>query len=667
MCGISGVLNFDHKPVSLGILEDMIETLVHRGPDASGVFVQNELGLAHSRLSIIDLAGGQQPMHTEDRSLSITFNGEIFNYVELRSDLIQKGHRFVTRSDTEVILHLYQEEGEDCVHKLNGQWAFAIWDSRERTLFISRDRLGIRPVFYTDTGQAFVFASEIKALFAHPEVPRYLDPQGLNQLFTFWITLPPHTAFKNINELPPGHSLTVRDGQVTVRRYWGLRYEPEQRVEDSEGLAQRSADRLLELLVDATRIRLRSDVPVGAYLSGGLDSSVITALVLRLNDAPVHTFSVSFEDAEYDERYYQQEVVLFLGTEHQEIRCSRKDIAASFPQVIWHAERPLVRTAPAPLYLLSSLVHHEGFKVVLTGEGSDEMLGGYDIFKEMKIRRFFGSQPDSRSRPLLLARLYPYMENLQNQSPAYLKAFFHVDPAEINNPFFSHLPRWELTAKLKMFFSDTLRSELQGSDVYAEMEATLPQDYTSWNSFARAQYLEAAYLLPGYILSSQGDRVAMAHSVEGRFPFLDYRLVEFASGLPATLKMKVLNEKYLLKRCAQHLVPKSIAQRSKQPVRAPGAECFFGPETPEYVDEMVSPQRLRDSGIFNVIAVQKLVEKFRQGRAIGTKDSMALVAILSTQLLVHQFLEHYEQHGSTHGKKARPGSEAREDTAVYYR
>jgi len=661
MCGISGVLNFNRKPVSSEVLEAMIRTVVHRGPDAAGVFLDRELGLAHARLSIIDVAGGHQPMHSEDRSLWITFNGEIFNYVELRSELVQKGHRFVTRSDTEVILHLYQEEGEQCVHKLNGQWAFAIWDSRRRSLFISRDRLGIRPVFYVDTGKSFIFASEIKALFAHPEVPRQLDPHGLDQLFSFWVTLSPRTVFKNVNELSPGHSLTVRDGQVTVHRYWQLSYEPRERVEDSEQLAQRSADTLLELLVDSTRIRLRSDVPVGAYLSGGLDSSVITALVLRLTDAPVRTFSVSFEDAEFDERWYQQEVVLFLGTQHQEIRCSRGDIARNFPHVIWHAERPLIRTAPAPLYMLSELVHRDGFKVVLTGEGSDEMLGGYDIFKEMKIRRFFGCRPESRRRPLLLSRLYPYMQNLRNQSPAYLKAFFHADPADFNNPFFSHLPRWELTSRVKMFFSDVLRSEIQGSDVYAELETMLPQDYAGWDSFARAQYLEAAYLLPGYILSSQGDRVAMAHSVEGRFPFLDYRVVEFATALPPVLNMKVLNEKYLLKRCAGHLVPKCISQRSKQPVRAPGAECFFGPATPEYVDDMLSTQRLHNSGIFNPIAVQKLVDKFRQGRAIGTKDNMALVGILSTQLLVHQFLGPHQQKRSTHAR------EIREDSAVHYR
>ncbi len=660
MCGISGVFNFDNKPVSPETLKAMVGMLAHRGPDATGVFVQRELGLAHARLSIIDLEGGRQPMASEDESLWITFNGEIFNYVELRNELIAKGHRFLTHSDTEVILHLYQEEGDHCVHKLNGQWAFAIWDTRGRTLFISRDRLGIRPLFYTFTGSSFVFASEIKALFANPGVPRGLDPHGLDQLFSFWVTLPPRTVFRDIRELPPGHSLTVHDGQVTVKRYWSLSYSYEEPCNGSKDLTDQHGEALLDLLRDATRIRLRSDVPVGAYLSGGLDSSIITALVLRLTNAPVRTFSVSFEDLEYDERPYQQEVVSFLHTQHQEIRCSRADIARNFPQVIWYTEKPLVRTAPVPLYLLSELVHREGFKVVLTGEGSDEALGGYDIFKEMKIRKFFGAHPESKKRSLLLARLYPYMANLQNQSPAYLRAFFHVSPSEIDNPFFSHLPRWELTSKLKMFFSETLRGELKESDVYGELEAMLPREYASWDSFSRAQYLECAFLLPGYILSSQGDRVAMAHSVEGRFPFLDYRLVEFANALPPTLKMRGLIEKYLLKRCTRGLVPKCVTDRPKYPVRAPGGESFFGAQAPGYVNDMLSPEQVRAYDIFDAAAVGKLTTKFRSGRAIGTKDTMALVGILSTQLLVYQFLKRPQPPRIDHANQSS------EHTGVHY-
>jgi asparagine synthase (glutamine-hydrolysing) len=315
--------------------------------------------------------------------------------------------------------------------------------------------------------------------------------------------------------------------------------------------------------------------------------------------------------------------------------------------VIWHTEKPILRTAPAPLYLLSRLVHQHGYKVVLTGEGSDEFLGGYDIFKESKIRRFWAVNVDSRCRPLLLKRLYPYMQNLQAQSDAYLKAFFHVDATDLSNPFFSHLPRWELTARLKVFLSDAVKDEVRRADPYGEVKKLLPSEFPQWDGFSQAQHLEATGLLPGYILSSQGDRMAMAHSVEGRFPFLDYRVVEFAATIPPRLKMKVLNEKYILKRAAGQLVPPSVRTRPKQPYRAPDARSFFDPRTGTarhaYVDELLSRARIQKDGLFNPLAVQNLVAKARKGRVIGAKDNMALVGILSTQLLVDQFVTNTER------------------------
>lgn len=640
MCGIAGILTFSSKAGDPGILSRMIQLVKHRGPDASGIYTDNRVAFGHARLSIIDVVGGQQPMHNEDKSLWITFNGEIFNYIELKEDLLQRGHKFATRSDTEVILHLFEEKGEDCVRDLNGQWAFAIWDTKNRKLFLSRDRLGVRPLFYTFTDQSFIFASEIKSLLAHPDVRREIDLYALDQIFTFWFSLPPRTIFKDILELPPGHSLTVENRSSRVWSHWQLDYAGSKEALKEE---QYYADRLLELLVDATRIRLRSDVPVGAYLSGGVDSTLVTALIKKFTDTPLKTFSVSFDDPEFDESAYQKEVNSFLGTNHQEIRCSDEDIGRVFPEVIWHTEKPILRTAPAPLYLLSKLVRDNGYKVVLTGEGSDEMLGGYDIFKEAKIRRFWGMYPESEIRPLLLKRLYPYLQNLQSQPNAYLKAFFHVKPEDLSSPFFSHLPRWQLTSKLKIFFSDAVKSEIQSHDVYAEMERLLPASYSGWDSFCQAQYLEAMYLLPGYILSSQGDRVAMAHSVEGRFPFLDHRVVEFASLIPPHLKMKVLSEKYLLKRCGRDLIPPCVKSRPKQPYRAPEAKSFLN-ETPyEYVDDLLSPEHIQENGIFNSSAVQKLVEKFKRGQAIGIRDNMALVGILSTQLIVEQFIKNFSK------------------------
>jgi asparagine synthase (glutamine-hydrolysing) len=648
MCGIAGMFNLDGAVVTPDSLRGMIRMLAHRGPDDTGFHVESNIGLAHARLSIIDLAGGQQPMCNEDASLWITFNGEIFNYLELREELVRKGHRFATRSDTEVILHLYEEEGEDCVRFLNGQWAFAIWDSHRRRLFLSRDRLGVRPLFYTQPNKSFIFASEIKAIFACPGVTRELDVKGLDEVFTYWCTIPPTTLFRNIHELPPGHSITVDGGGVEVRQYWDCQFERAPEVV-SPFQEKEYADELRELLIDATQIRLRSDVPVGAYLSGGLDSTVTTALVKKFTNAKLRTFSVTFDDAEFDESSFQREAVRFLDTEHQEVRCSKNQIGEVFPDVIWHTEKPVLRTAPAPMYLLSRLVRDSGYKVIVTGEGSDEVLGGYDLFKENKIRRFWETQPDSRMRPVLLRRLYPYLQNIQNQPDAYRKAFFHVNVESNLQPFFSHIPRWQLTAKLKMFFSDAVRAEIARDDGYSKVRAQLPDRYSTWESFCQAQYLETKYLLPGYILSSQGDRMAMAHSVEGRFPFLDHRVVEFASRLPVSLKMKVLNEKYLLKCCAAGLIPPVVAKRHKQPYRAPEACSFLQPAAREYVEELLSPEQIRRDGIFDERAVALLQDKFRKGAAIGIKDNMGLVGIVSTQLLLHQFINHFEGRMTSHG------------------
>src|SRR6202521_4260796 len=648
MCGIAGLFNLDGAAVAPASLQGMIRMLDHRGPDGTGFHLENGVGLAHARLSIIDLASGQQPMCNEDSSLWITFNGEIFNYLELREELLAKGHRFATRSDTEVILHLYEEKGEDCVRYLNGQWAFAIWDNQRRRLFLSRDRFGVRPLFYTQqANKTFIFGSEIKAIFAVPSVTREIDFNGLDEVFTYWCTIPPRTFFRNIHELPPGHSMTVDAGGVEVRSYWDCQFERTSGVVDPSQ-ERAYADNLLELLVDATQIRLRSDVPVGAYLSGGLDSTVTTALVKKFTNARLRTFSVTFEDAEFDESSFQKEAVRFLDTEHQEIRCSKNQIGEVFPDVIWHTEKPVLRTAPAPLYLLSRLVRNSGYKVVVTGEGSDEVLGGYDIFKETKIRRFWESQPASKMRPILLRRLYPYLQNLQNQPDAYRKAFFHINVDRDLQPFFSHIPRWQLTAKLKTLFSDAVRAEIGGDDRYSRVRTRLPQAYSSWDGFCQAQYLETKYLLPGYILSSQGDRVAMAHSVEGRFPFLDHRVVEFASRLPVSLKMKVLNEKYLLKRCATGLIPPAVVKRKKQPYRVPEACSFLQPAAREYMEELLSPEQIRRDGIFDWRAVSMLHNKFRKGAAIGIKDNMGLVGIVSTQLLLHQFINHFEARTATH-------------------
>ncbi|MGA2697266.1 MAG: asparagine synthase (glutamine-hydrolyzing) [Terriglobales bacterium] len=643
MCGIAGMIGFNGHNASPDLLKKMSDALTHRGPDASGLHLDREAGLAHRRLSILDLEGGGQPMSNSDGSLWITYNGEIFNYLELREELIAKGHSFATRSDTEVILHLYQAEGERCVHRLNGQWAFAIWDSRQRKLFASRDRMGIQPLFYTIADQTFLFASEIKALFAHPAVARELDLKALDQIFTFWVTLPPRTAFRDVKQLPAGHNLTVQDGQVHVTEYWSLDFS---QIEPSdawdEALVQAKSEELLALLCDATRIRLRADIPVAAYLSGGIDSGVIAALAKRFAPDTLRTFSIAFEDAHLDESLHQQIVSEHLGTAHSQIRCSTRDIGEIFPEVVFHTEQPVLRTAPAPLFLLSKLVRDRGNKVVLTGEGADEILGGYDIFKEAKIRRFWSRQPQSRTRASLLQRLYPYMENIQKQPAAYLASFFRVEGRDGASPFFSHLPRWQLTAKLKSLYSKEVIDYIGTYDAYDELEQSLPAAYAQWPGFCQAQYLETKYLLPGYLLSSQADRMAMSHSVEARYPFLDHRVVEFCQKLHPSLKMRVLDEKFLLKRVARNLLPESILQRPKQPYRAPDGASFATPTSPGYVADVLATQSILRDGIFDPSPVQRLAEKFRSGRAVSVKDNMAMVGVVSTGLLMQQLVVQHQ-------------------------
>lgn len=635
MCGIAGSLRLHGGTVDREQLRRMIGAIRYRGPDDIGIYSQAPVGLAHARLSIIDPAGGHQPMSIAQDCLWITFNGEIFNYVELRDELIAKGHRFTSSSDTEVLLHLYQEEGERCVERLNGQWAFAIWDAPRRKLFLSRDRFGVRPLYYTQADGEFLFASEIKALLACPQVACAIDLHGLDQIFTFWVTIPPRTAFRGINQLPPGHSMVIQEGRVAITPYWTLDLEP--RVTDGRAADDRLAEELLALLHDATKIRLRSDVPVGAYLSGGIDSTVIAASARRSAGERLRTFSVTFDAGMLDESRFQHEAGSFLGTSHRDILCRHEDIVRVFPEVIWHTEQPILRSAPAPLYLLSKLVRDSGFKVVLSGEGADELFGGYDIFQETKIRRFWGRRPDSSWRPLLLKRLYPYLPGIQRQSLEYLKHFFHVTRQDLDGPFFSHLPRWELTRKTKQFFSVSTRAELATADALSSLLRDLPASYAAWSPFAKAEFLEARYLLPGYILSSQGDRMAMAHAVEGRYPFLDHRVAAFAARLPAGLKMKVLDQKYLLKLAVKGLIPESIRTRPKQPYRAPDGISFFG-NNDELVRDLLSPSRIKQDGLFDPRATDALVKKFRSGGETSARDNMALIGILSTTLLLDRFV-----------------------------
>lgn len=641
MCGIAGILTFTpHKPPERAELAAMIARLHHRGPDGTGILVDGAIGLAHARLSIIDLAGGQQPIHNENATVQVVFNGEIFNYVELRQELIARGHRFYTQTDTEVIVHLYEEHGECFVDHLNGQFAIAVWDTHTKCLVLARDRTGIRPLFYTETAGRFIFASEVKALFALPDVRRAIDVQALAETCTYWSPLVPRSAFEGVSSLPPGHVMVIADRVRRIHCYWDWTFPDAKDGGASQNRTEADyAAELQELLIDSVRLQLRADVPVGAYLSGGLDSSIVTTIVRNFSDTPLRTFSLTFDDAEFDESAYQKELVDYLGTEHTSIRCTRADIAAAFPRTILHTESPIVRTAPAPLMMLSRHVREAGYKVVLTGEGADEVFGGYDLFKEAKIRRFWARSPNSTSRPRILERLYPYLKNSPVTGRAFTQAFFRDGMEHADQPYFAHIPRWTTTRRISQFFSRDVRAAVGDWDPYDAIIATLPHEMSRWKPMARDQYIEAHTLMTGYLLSSQGDRVAMANSIEGRYPFLDHRLIEFANRLPPQLKLHGLTEKYLLKKSVKGLLPESVRTRTKQPYRAPDSQSFFNDgKSVEYVAELMSASKISSAGYFDAGATAKLFEKCRAGRAIGFSDNMAFVAILSTMLLHEQFI-----------------------------
>lgn len=627
----------------------MLSIIRHRGPDEFGLYADHRAGIGCARLSIVDLSTGQQPIPNEDESLWIVFNGEIYNHPELRAKLERVGHRFSTHADTEVILHLYEDMGPECLQQLNGQFAIAIWDTCKEELFLARDRLGIRPLFYTvlPHSQGLVFGSEIKALLLAPRMEAQLDPFALAQAFTFWAPLAPRTIFQGILELPPGHYMQVRANSsdsphtLTPSRYWGLTFPKAGREEQVS--PKDAAEQLRSLLSDATRLRLRADVQVGSYLSGGIDSTFIAALIRQHTPEALCTFSIAFEEPAFDERSYQEVATAFLATDHRRTECTNADIGQIFPEVVWHAEAPLLRASPAPMYLLSRLVRENSIKVVLTGEGADEFLGGYNIYKEDKVRRFWARRPDSPWRPLLLRRLYPYVADLSRGGDAYLAAFFRHGLTQVSDVGYSHQIRWRNTARLQRLFSSELQGILSvdgGYDPVAELLTSLDSVLPSWSPLAQAQYIEVATFMSPYLLSSQGDRMMAANSVEGRFPFLDHRVVEFCSRLPPHLKIRGLEEKYVLKRSAQGFVPASVQKRHKQPYRAPIHPAFFGRPL-DYVETTLSSEAVQASGIFNSKAVDRLVHKCRAGIRISESDDMALVGVLSTQLLHHLFTHNF--------------------------
>jgi len=614
----------------------MLAQIQYRGPDEAGVYIGNGVGLGSVRLSIIDLLQGQQPISDKEQNFWIVFNGEIFNYIELRDELIELGYRFRTESDTEVLLILYKHFREKCLEKLNGQFAFAIWDVLKKELFIARDRVGIRPMFYYQDEKAFVFASEIKCILESEVVSPEIDPGSLNQVFTFWTIPSPGTIFKGIYELPPGHFMTIRNGRVDIRKYWELRFSPEE-TPWSDRRLKNSLEEFDYLITDAVRLRLRSDVQVAAYLSGGIDSSATTYFIKKIDPGVLNTFSIGFEQSEYDESSYQQLVSGMLDTTHSSVICHTKDIATHFSRVLWHTEVPILRTGAVPMFLLSKLVQENEIKVVITGEGADEFLGGYNIFKEALIREFWSRQPDSKIRPLLLQKLYPYLSQFKGRGGSMRNAFFGYRLQDTDSPVYSHLIRWNNSKHIKAHFANGFLNS-HDPDPVETFVSSLPSGFQDLDILSRAQWLESKLFLSGYLLSSQGDRMSMAHSVEGRYPFLDHRVIEFCTRLSSSSKLRGLNEKYLLKALMKDHLPRQVIDRPKQAYRAPVATSLISDSAPGYLREALSGQQLKKHGIFRENSVEKLLKRMGDSRPVTENENMAVAGILSTQLLSDMFV-----------------------------
>ncbi|MCL2825544.1 MAG: asparagine synthase (glutamine-hydrolyzing) [Polyangiaceae bacterium] len=643
MCGIAGIvgLGADVPPPTIEQLERMAAAMRHRGPDEFGIYRDRRAGFAHARLSIIDLSSGQQPLGNEDGTLWVVFNGEIFNYIELRAELIALGHVFRTRSDTEVIVHAYESWGDDAFARFNGQFAIALWDTNSEKLVFARDWAGVRPLYLCQHNGRVYFASELKSIFAADDsIPRQIDPIGIDETFTFWSIVPPQSVFVGMEELEPGHVRTYHRGVMRDRAF----FRPAYRTGDEDGFRgslEDASHAVRDALMEATRLRMvRADVAVGSYLSGGLDSSIVAQMGFETKGDSFHTFSLRFEDSEYDETEFQRAMVSSIRSDHHEVVVSRGDIANAFRDVVYHAERPILRTAPTPLYLLSKLVRDSNMKVVLTGEGADEVFAGYDLFREAKVRRYWAKSPDSTCRPRLLERLYPYLARSPVSQRAISQRFFGRNLSNYRQPGFSHDMRWEGTSALKRLLLPEFAA--RGSvDVTSRLLSSLPEEYSRWSSLAQDQYLEIRTLLAGYLMSSQGDRMLMANSVEGRFPFLDVNVVKLVNSLPADFKLRVLDEKHVLKRSARGLIPSSILSRKKQPYRAPDALSFVGSAVPAWVEQMMSESVVRDAGVFSPSAVSALWRKCKSRADSGqfsNTDNMAVVGVLSTQLLHSMFV-----------------------------
>lgn len=621
MCGIAGIVDLKGRPGAMkGLLQAMADALVHRGPDDSGFHVEETWGLAFRRLSIIDLSTGNQPHCNEDGTIVSVCNGEIYNYQELKQELVAKGHRFRTNCDVEILVHLYEEYGpadiSSGLNRLNGQFSIAIFDKKENSLLLARDHVGITPLFFTEAEGSFIFASEIKAILKHPSVRRAVDLTGLDQVFTFPGIVSPTTMFKGIRSLKPGHYVWVRNGKVEIREYWDLIYPKEGEIGD---LRPESfyVERLDELLRQAVRYRLNADVPVGFYLSGGLDSSLIATIINDLDPREQwHSFSIGFHQADIDERKYQQLVASRVKSIHHEILFDWPDIINRIKTAVYHAESPLKESYDTCSLALSELVRSQGIKVILTGEGSDELFGGYVGYRFDMLQRDGVDEIDDLETQIekeIRRRLWGDSRFL------YERNFFEFreTKAAIYSP------------AVGAMMEDFCGEGRQLVDV-SKMIGRHP--------LHKRSYADFKLRLSDHLLSDHGDRVSLANSVEARYPFLDKDLIEFARTLPVALLMKDSAEKYIVRKTAERYLPGAVINRQKFGFVAPGSPYLLK-QNIQWLNDMLSHDKIQREGYFNPDTIERLKKTYRGDKFTvnQTFDNDLLMTVITFEIFLELF------------------------------
>ncbi len=602
MCGICGkVYHAVDKKADKALIKKMSSVLTHRGPDDEGFYIKDNVGLAHRRLSIIDLtSAGHQPMSNEDGSIWIVFNGEIYNFLDLRDELIKKGHCFTSKTDTETIIHLYEEKGVECVHDLRGMFAFAIWDENKKRLLIARDRAGKKPLVYYQNDEGLLFASEIKSLLMDPSIKKDVDYNALHHFLTYQYTPSPLTSFAGIKKLPPAHILIYERGNIVLKRYWNLSYQKKLELPSLKDYGEKFRD----VFQEAVRIRLRSDVPLGAFLSGGIDSSLVVAVMSGLMNQPVKTFSIGFEEESYDETKYARIIAKKYKTDHHEF-VVKPDAIDILPKLVWHYNEPFADSSAIPTYYVSKMTR-DYVTVALNGDGGDESFAGYERYLADKLADYYRFVPNFlRERIIRKAvDLLPYSTNRRSflrRLKRFVKGISEIPERRY--------VRWIC------FFDNEMKNELYTSSFKELTKGIDSVDLTvNWYKKADAEkfidktlFVDVMSYLPEDLLVKV-DIASMANSLEARSPFLDHKVMEFAASLPADLKLRGMETKYLLKHTLSDIVPKEILHRKKMGFGVP-IDVWFRNDLKEMAYDLLLDKKCTERGYFKKEVVKKLLDE----------------------------------------------------------